>query len=150
MKTILVNIDGTLADVEHRLHFIDGSKHGSKDWLGFFDAMGADSPIEPICDLVRSIADGLSFEIVFVTGRPDSHGDATAEWLESVARLPRRPLYMRKSGDRRPDHVVKRELLRAIRDDGFEPTMAIEDRVQVVDMWRGQGLICLQCGPGKF
>ena len=57
---------------------------------------------------------------------------------------------MRKSGDRRPDHVVKRELLRAIQGDGFEPTMAIEDRVQVVDMWRGQGLICLQCGPGKF
>ena len=51
---------------------------------------------------------------------------------------------MRAAGDYRADDIVKRELLATIRADGFEPVIAIDNRQRVVDMWREEGLICLQ------
>lgn len=39
----IFDLDGTLALIEHRLHFIQGPK---KDWRGFFGAVGDDSPNE--------------------------------------------------------------------------------------------------------
>ena len=38
---IIVDIDGTIADCSHRLHYIKGEK---KDWNSFFKAAGKDKP----------------------------------------------------------------------------------------------------------
>jgi hypothetical protein len=59
-------------------------------------------------------------------------------------------LLMRRDGDRRQDAVVKREALQDIRGRGYHPTIAIEDRDQVVKMWREEGLTCLQCAEGNY
>ena len=34
--------------------------------------------------------------------------------------------------------------------DGFNPTMAFDDRQQVVDMWRERGLTVAQVAEGDF
>ena len=51
MKTefVIVDIDGTVADLRHRLHFIQGEK---KDWDAFYSHAGEDSPIQ---DLRKSL-----------------------------------------------------------------------------------------------
>ena len=57
---------------------------------------------------------------------------------------------MRKDGDQRADHIVKREILDHIRKAGFEPVLVFDDRQSVVDMWRDQGIRVAQTAPGKF
>ncbi len=56
----------------------------------------------------------------------------------------------RQDGDRRPDYEVKEEMLQKIRDCGLDPKVAFEDRNQVVDMWRRNGLICYQVANGAY
>ena len=58
--------------------------------------------------------------------------------------------YMRSDTDYRQDYVVKQGMLDKMRKDGFNPTMAVDDRQQVVDMWRDNGLTVLQVDDGDF
>lgn len=55
MKTefVIVDIDGTVADLRHRLHFIQGEK---KDWDAFYSHAGEDSPIESVINVINSLA----------------------------------------------------------------------------------------------
>jgi hypothetical protein len=50
----------------------------------------------------------------------------------------------------RPDDVVKAELLGKIITDGFDPTVAFDDRNQVVNKWRELGIHCYQVRTGDF
>ena len=59
-------------------------------------------------------------------------------------------LYLRKDGDFRTDDVTKREIFDKILTDGFVPRIALDDRDQVVSMWRSIGLPCFQVREGKF
>tara|TARA_B100000795_G_C22636774_1_gene374842 strand:- start:55 stop:219 length:165 start_codon:yes stop_codon:yes gene_type:complete len=45
---ILCDIDGTVANNDHRQHFLDGKK----DWDGFFDALNKDKPIHSIINKI--------------------------------------------------------------------------------------------------
>jgi hypothetical protein len=57
-------------------------------------------------------------------------------------------LRLRRDGDRRSDVIVKREMLAGI--DKTQVLFVVEDRNRVVQMWRSEGLVCLQCAPGEF
>jgi predicted kinase len=143
-RCIIVDIDGTLADCRHRLHHV--LPGGKRDWQAFFEAMGDDLPIGPVVDLV--MAAFLEYKIVLSSGRPADHRRETIHWLNLYG-IGFDDLYMRPAGDTRPDHVVKREMLDKIREDGYEPFIVIDDRPSVVNMWREAGLICLQTAPGE-
>ena len=57
---------------------------------------------------------------------------------------------MRPAGDRRRDSIVKAELFdRKVRDE-YRVLVVLDDRKQVVDMWRSLGLTCLQVAEGDF
>ncbi len=145
---ILVDIDGTVAKIEHRLHFIQGEK---RDWPAFHDACIADEPIAPVVHAVRALVMSSSANVIFVTGRPESHRSQTFSWIRKHVFEVSPPLYMRPTGPPyRPSHAVKRDLLAQIRADGFNPTIAIDDRNQDAAMYRSEGLICLQCADGDY
>lgn len=147
MRCYLFDLDGTLADLSHRLHHIQKQP---KDWDSFFAACHLDAPIPHIVDLARSILRiGSNPAVVLVSGRSDVARTPTIDWLVRHG-LPSGPLYMRTAGDHRPDHQVKLELLARIRADGLEPIMAFDDRDQVVKMWREAGIPCAQVAPGDF
>jgi hypothetical protein len=56
---------------------------------------------------------------------------------------------MRKDGDFRADYIVKQEILDAhIPKDRV--LFVLDDRQQVVDMWRRNGLMCFQVAEGNF
>jgi phosphoglycolate phosphatase-like HAD superfamily hydrolase len=138
------DIDGTLADVSHRLHHIQAKR---KDWRAFFAASADDKAIEHICDLARHLSKVKP--VVFVSGRSDEVREETEDWLERETGL-RGPLYMRGRHDRRPDYIVKAELLDRLQADGYRPIMAFDDRDQVVKMWRAKGIPCAQVAEGNF
>jgi hypothetical protein len=76
------------------------------------------------------------------TRRPE-----TIAWLKKE-RVKYHELRLRKNGDRRSDVIVKREMLAGI--DKRKVLFVVEDRNRVVEMWRKEGLVCLQCAPGEF
>lgn len=156
-KAIVFDIDGTLSDASHRLHFI---QQEPKDWDGFFGAIAYDKPIEPVRNVcgalmsLKAIANGLGhdvdYDIVFCTGRPEKYRFDTRVWLTENLRIIPEALYMRKDSDHRPDDIVKEELLAQMRSDGYEPFLVFEDRKRVVDMWRRNGIQCCQVAAGDF
>lgn len=114
----LFDIDGTLADITHRLHHIQDQP---KNWEAFFAACSRDEPIPHICSLARTLS--AYAPIVLVSGRSDKVRTETDYWIKVSAQLFAAALYMRKDGDHRPDHEVKGELLDQLMDDGWKPTL---------------------------
>lgn len=155
---IIVDIDGTIANNDHRQHHLSRTDGHKPDWDAFYGAMADDTPVRPIIDLLWNIqlTDAeAQMEILYATGRPEEWRRTTEAWLyddsPAGARAPTaQALYMRATGDYRADYVVKEEILARIIAEGYRPIMAIDDRKQVVDMWRRKGLICLQCAEGDF
>ena len=141
-KSVIVDIDGTLADVEHRLHHIRGKR---KKWKKFFALMSKDEPITEVIEQVKELAKG--HDIYVVSGRPDDYMEETLAWLERH-NVPFKDLYMRAAGDYRPDYVVKQEILDANFDKG-DIELVIEDRPSVIRMWRSNGLKVQDVGAGR-
>lgn len=144
-KCIIVDIDGTIADIGHRLHFI---KDGKKQWDNFFAAAVDDKPIPDVIALVQSL-DLARLDIVMVSGRPARTREATCTWLNRFM-VPRGVLLMRPDGDHREDHVVKEEILDRDILPHWDVLCSIDDRNQVVSMWRRRGITCLQVRDGDY
>jgi hypothetical protein len=57
---------------------------------------------------------------------------------------------MRKEGDNRKDCIVKEEMFRAHMLPHYYTMLAVDDRDQVVRLWRDLGLTVLQVADGNF
>ena len=57
---------------------------------------------------------------------------------------------MRKTGDNRKDSIIKEEIYRNLIEPNYNIEFVLDDRNQVVDMWRRIGLTCLQVADGNF
>ena len=151
-RLVLVDMDGTLADCSHRRHFIQNHNH---DWDQFEGPLIlTDEPRYPILNLVNILQrDG--FTVVIISGRQiDRTGKNTVTWLEKHMAIPYRHIFMRNGGDSRPDNIIKKEILDALVGSLPEGTgqisYVLDDRDQVVKMWRDEGLTCLQVAEGNF
>lgn len=136
---VIVDIDGTLADLSHRIHHVTG---GNKNYDQFYAELSNDLPFEATINLVHHL-NAAGATIILASGRPDNYRADTVSWLVKHS-VPYDFLYMRKAGDFRADYIIKREILDQIRADSFDPWIVIDDRPQVVDMWRSEGLTVLQ------
>jgi phosphoglycolate phosphatase-like HAD superfamily hydrolase len=146
MKDVVIfDLDGTLALVEHRFHFIEGRK---KDWHGYFAACVLDPPNLSVVSVCQALY-GAGYEIWIVSGRSDEVRKETVNWLRKHDVQYHR-LVMRSAGDKRPDDFLKRQWL----INGTLPRermlMVFDDRDKVVAMWRREGVTCAQVAPGDF
>lgn len=145
---VVFDVDGTLAVFDaprlgHLVHRED------KDWDAFHEAMKEAPVIEPVARLLRHLK-ARGEIIVICSGRPANWVDHSKAWLRDND-LPFDAIYLRPSDqDSASDPDVKRHLLEQMREDGFEPWVIFDDRSSVVDAWRQEGLVCLQCAPGDF
>ena len=127
MDCIVVDVDGTVADCNHRRHLY-------KKGAAFFADVHLDTPITTVITVVQAIRD-TGVVLVFLSARDEMCRQATSAWLaKNVGEYGR--LYMRRSGDRRIDRQVKTELLAELRSDNYQPILMIDDRNAVVDLWR--------------
>lgn len=151
---VIVDIDGTIADITHRQHLLwpnvlpDGSyKPSGSHWDAFHEAAVRDKPYEKIVRLSNALfLGGLS--IVLCTGRGEETRDKTSQWL-SDNDIYWDWLHMRPFGDHRKDTVLKREMLEKVRTT-HEPLFAIEDKKDVIDMYHKEGLRCVQVAGGDL
>lgn len=144
-KAIIVDLDGTLCDVDHRVHFVQ--KH-PKDWAGFNSKM-SDDLLHNWCQELIDAMRARNYKILFVTGRGDSYQEVTKTWLKKhgiIFDL----LLMRSAGDLREDADIKEDLYKERIQNFYDVLFVLDDRASVVERWRNLGLVCLQCAPGNF
>lgn len=151
-KVIVCDLDGTLCDVEHRRHHVRTPEGVKKNWKAFFDGI-PDDPVNTFCaDILRQM--GNKYGIVYCSGRDDNQRRMTVDWLSKhgldVFYGEKAPLYMRNRNDSRRDDIVKEIILDFELLTRYTPYFMLDDRDQVVKMWRRRGFTCLQVAPGDF
>ena len=167
---IVFDIDGTLADATHRLHYIKdpaswksiNGKPPSPDWKSFLsdEQVIQDAPMPQTWEVLHGLL-AQGNRAIFITGRSQAQEALTWYWLtqmcdvrrpaaEYLIRYPEHKIFMRAIGDNRPSHIVKRELLNRARELGYNPKMAFEDRIDDTFMWRQEGLLCAQVAEGNY
>lgn len=140
-QCVIVDIDGTLADVRHREHYLDKRP---RDWKSFFAEMGSDPLFEEVAFLLHAVWRGkLGVDIVLATARPSNYDAMTVGWLR-FNDVPYHHIVMRRAGDSRDDAIVKGEMCDAIQKHYKKIVLVIDDRPEVVKMWRARGLKVLQ------
>lgn len=139
---IICDIDGTIADLTHRLDFVNGEQ---KDWDSFFTHMVNDAPRKEIIDEVNEL--GKHYDVILVTGRPEKYRWVTRDWLK-WNNVKYNWLLMREDHDKRPDDQVKGDILRFYFNKE-KVKLVIDDRPSVIRMWRENGLEVKDVGNGK-
>ena len=146
-KVVIVDIDGTIS--------LRGPRH-----IFDYKKVHTDKPDFRLTSFLRELLGETEYKIVFLTGRDEECRDVTVEWLEKHfysqvwfnSGLPEVNwiLHMRPHGDKRPDFEVKREIYKEKIEPWCDVAAVFEDRDQCVDMWRDEGLLCLQPARGNF
>jgi len=154
-KTVIFDLDGTLADITSRRK-LSIKDNGKMDWDIFFDRdnIKLDVPNTPVITMAQMLH-SQGFRIVIFSGRSKSTYRTTRQWLIQND-VPFDMLQMRPN-DRDTGghfHFMKDSDLKQLwldtlidKDDVFA---VFDDRNQVVDMWRRNGLQTFQVADGDF
>ncbi|MDQ3695359.1 MAG: hypothetical protein M3464_17275 [Chloroflexota bacterium] len=135
-RAIICDIDGTLADL--------GTRHPFD-----FGTVDQDAVKHATAELVR-ILHRAGYAIILFSGRDDSARELTLAWL-AANEIPFDSLTMRRTGDRRKDSVVKRQMYERTVQGTYDVLLVLDDRDQVVAMWRKElNLPCFQVDYGDF
>lgn len=135
----LVDVDGTVALRTDR---------------GIYDESRVltDAPNRAVIVVVKSLI-AVGFIPLFLSGRSDSCARDTSLWLMQhvgTAQDNELRLFMRGTGDRRRDDVVKLGLFNDLIRSHYHVIGAFDDRDRVVALWRNLGITCFQVAPGNF
>ncbi len=134
---VIFDLDGTLADINHRVHFV---RNGKRDWKSFFASCVDDMPNVEVVDTLKAhVSAGHTVRIW--SARSDIVRAETKKWLSDYGIDPWRLQHMRADGDSTPDVELKRYWLN---QEHIKPDLIYDDRQRVVDMWRAEGIPCFQ------
>jgi phosphoglycolate phosphatase-like HAD superfamily hydrolase len=145
---VIFDIDGVLADAEHRQDILfSGGKGRRKNWKAFFAAAGDDAVIEEVARCSQLMDRDLC--IVLLTARPTTIQDVTVTWLRQHD-LRWDLLVMRPEGDFRSSPEAKRMAVHELRAAGFELRLAFDDDRRNVDMFHDEGVPCIYIHSGYY
>ena len=138
MKIVIFDLDGTLTNIDHRLHFINQK---TKDWNSFSKACIADTPKQAVIQTAKALHQ-FGHPLWILSGRSTSVEKETRAWLKQYG-IPYNKLLMRPIDNLTPDHELKRQWI--VGHNLKSRTLcAYDDRQRVVDMWREEGFECFQ------
>ena len=138
-RAIICDLDGTLAINDHGRSFFDATDC-DKDSINI-----------PVCTVVRW-ASATGCQIIFLSGREDKYREPTIKFLDKCGFDKNiYQLVMRKTDDNRKDSVIKWELYESyIEPMNYDILFILDDRNQVVKMWRDKGFTVFQVAKGDF
>jgi len=146
-RTIIVDVDGTIADASGRKHWVASKP---RNWKAFFADIESDPLILPVSKVIEALSETGIYDLVICTGRAEEYKPATLRWLHRhFPDVHFSAYYFRKDGDYRDDTEIKKDMLDQMRKDGFDPIMAFDDRKKVVDMWVENGIFVFDVAQGK-
>lgn len=135
-KAIICDLDGTVALLNKRSPY---------------DASTCDRDLlnKPVATTIKNHKK-LGYKIIMLSGRQDNARELTEKWLKEHD-IKFDLLLMRKTKDMRKDSIIKRELYEEHISGKYFVEFVLDDRNQVVDMWRKEiGLPCFQVFYGDF
>jgi hypothetical protein len=141
-KAIIVDIDGTISDGSWR---ILGKDLSTIDWNQENLKSLHDQPFDWCVKLVNLFyKDG--YKIIFLTARTGTVEcyQVTHQWLSSHLDIPYE-LFMREEHDQRDDDIIKQDIYYKHIEPSFDILFAIDDKPEVIDMWRNLGITALHC-----
>ena len=145
-KCVVSDLDGTLADCNHRRHFVrnlNNDPNWRKDWHGFFSQISLDTLRQEVADQLKS-AKAAGLDIILVSARPYTYRKATEAWLlKNGIQWDR--LLMREASDNRDDTIVKQEIIDKLLDKTKIITW-FDDRKCVIDAVRSNGINVINVG----
>lgn len=141
---IIFDLDGTLADCEHRRKHI---RKEIPDWKSFNEHCDKDLPIHPVIKFAH-ILHFLSMEYEIWSGRCESTRDKTMDWL-SENDIQYCELKMRPIGDNTPDQMLKEKWLDEALASGKKIEAVFDDRQKVVEMWIKREIFVFDVSQGK-
>lgn len=139
-RAIICDIDGTLVDTSSIVHHV-APTHPNYPGYKNFDAFHKASVwCPPIATTVAAIIDHhmTGDTILIVTARGEEWRDLTETWLDE-AEVPRVGVWMRARGDRRPDDIVKAEILAKLQAE-YDIVHAYDDNPHVIAVWARNGI----------
>jgi len=153
MKTVIFDLDGTLADITKRRE-MSTKENGKIDWDIFFEPNNIwfDLPNEPVITMAQLLSE--KHRIVIFSGRSKATKDETKRWLKKFD-VPFDVIKMRPTSNEwkfMPDDELKQHWLDLLfKDEKKQDILCVfDDRQKVVDMWRRNGITCFQVDDGKF
>jgi hypothetical protein len=130
--TAVIDLDGVVADVRHRLHHLSGRP---KDWPAFFASAGDDPLLEEGARTVHALAEG--YRIVYLSGRPERLRSVTEQWLRQHD-LPPGPVLLRPDRDFRPARRYKLDALDELAES-HTVALVVDDDPRVLEDARRAG-----------
>lgn len=132
---IICDLDGTLA-------LFDDKNPYERDFIND----KCNSSVRYIISYFKKLGD----EKIFIfSGRSGKFKKETEEWLQDEI-IFYDGLVMREENDKRKDSIVKKEMYEKHIKGKYNVQFVLDDRNQVVEMWRSLGLTCLQVADGDF
>lgn len=169
---IIFDLDGTLADCEHRRHFVhryiacdhwhqipnhpvdmcdsckDKHKKWKPEWKSFYEDCDQDKPIESTITVIRVLLSrdyySSAKDVHIWSGRCESVRKKTEDWLDNNS-ITYNSLKMRPIGDSTPDDQLKEKWLDESLAKGNTIDFVFDDRPKVVRMWRRRGIFVFNC-----
>lgn len=139
-KAIIADLDGTLALFEesgHRGPYVTDER------------ILQDVLAEEILEIVEMF-DRDGYQIIFMSGRKEAARPHTMQWLAEKSTVSDYKLFMRSDDDNRRDDYVKYDLFNEHVRHAYNVRLVLDDRDQVVRMWRAMGLKAIQVAEGNF
>lgn len=134
-SAVVIDLDGTLA--------LFGDKNPyERDFINDL----VNEPVKIVLAQLRDFWDAL---VIICSGRDEKYRKETEEWLKNRVITYHR-LYMRKTNDKRKDSIIKKEIYDEFIKDKYNVKIVLDDRDQVVDFWRSEGLTVFQVAEGDF
>lgn len=167
---IIFDLDGTLADCEHRRHFVQRpALYGATacldpvngeiftrdlwkpDWKSFYEACDKDEPNLSVIEIFHNLH-AQEQDVQIWSGRCETTREKTYQWLLDNANLKYltrfytiEHLKMRPIGDNTPDDKLKEKWLDEAIAQGKTIDFVFDDRPKVIRMWRRRGIFVFNC-----
>ena len=135
-KAVICDLDGTLSLLNGR---------------DPYNAATCDNDLlnEPVAATLK-MAKQRGYQVILLSGREDKFREPTVRFLDKH-QIDYDLLLMRTSNDFRKDNIIKRELFEGEIQGKYFVEFLLDDRNQVVDMWRKDlHLPCFQVNYGDF
>lgn len=152
MKSIILDLDGTISDHSPRFHLAQ-----AKLWDEYHARCNEDLPHEDVLGLIDMIFNPAlaplvdPVDLVICTGRSEKYRSVTMDWLRKH-RIPVQTILMRGGNDFRKSGVIKAELLEehfGSKEEVIKQVLfVLEDRESLVQFFRDYGLPCWQVRNG--
>ena len=146
-RIIICDIDGTLTLFSDRLMLIAGKDVTRKNYDEFNRRSSEDRCKEDIANIIRNLKD-VETKIYLITAREEKWRSITEDWL-ALNEVPYDKLHMRPNNSKEKDSEVKLNIVTE-KIDKTKIWFVLEDRTEVVSMYRKLGLTCLQVEKGEY